>query len=194
MSRAGIIWCAVLLILVLIALLPVGARIIYSADGFSFRIRIGRWDLGGKKKKDAPSEKPPKKKKENASSEKKKKKPAGDTVRMAFDVIKKAAEKLSWLLRRVILQKLDVSVICGGEDAAGAAFRYGLVCASVYPAAGALAQATGAREQDVNVDIRCDYDRTETTFTLDVAAALRVWAAVVFAVFILFALIPKGER
>ncbi len=193
MSTEGCVWSAVLLLLFLIALLPVGARVRYDGERFSFRLRLGRWDIGGEKKNAAPVT-DEKKAPEKRERKKKKKRSAIDTVRAISGVAKKAAEKLPWLLRRVILQKLDIAVICGGEDAAGAAFGYGLACASLYPAAGSLAEATGARAKDVSVDIRCDYERAETSFTLDAAAALRVWALVTFAVWMLIAFVSKGDR
>ncbi len=72
-------------------------------------------------------------------------------------VIMLFAERIKWFLSKLRGDKLDVTVVCGG-DSADAAIEYGLVCATVYPLSSFVFDKLNLKKNAESIKIGCDFD------------------------------------
>ena len=90
-------------------------------------------------------------------------------------VLKELLGRVIWILPRCRVTRLHLRSISAGEDAAAVAMDYGLVCAVVYPLVGWIKSGLRVRKRGERVEIGCDYDAEESTFTMDVRLSVRIW-------------------
>lgn len=95
------------------------------------------------------------------------------TFRELTSVLKTLLGRIFWLLHHGSFRKFELQIIVGDEDAAEAAFGYGLICAAVYPMVGLLETVIPFRRR--TVDIRCDYDQEETHIDFFAQFQIRLW-------------------
>lgn len=76
-------------------------------------------------------------------------------------------------VKHLIIKKLSLNLIIGGEDAATTAINFGYACSAVYPLLGALSGLiTFLKTPDIN--ITTDYDKKETTAQLLLCLRMRL--------------------
>ena len=153
---------AILLILGLVSLIPIGIEASYKNKLYCLLkigfIKIQLFPEKKKKKKSTPQEKPvPKKKEEpkkkDAFSFKKFFKQNG--VSGLMKILKKIASMAKGALKdvfsHIIIRELMLDVTIGGEDAAETAVSYGKACAVVYPSVSLITQICNCRSLKVLV-------------------------------------------
>lgn len=113
------------------------------------------------------TEKPQKQKKQ-----KKPKNPKIPTLSELFELIRVLTESLckplKKLLRRIEIRDFDIRVICGGEDAAKAALKFGAVNLAVGNALGFLGSFFTLKQPhvDINVDFQSEETKAECSCTV----------------------------
>lgn len=85
------------------------------------------------------------------------------TFNELFAVVKPLVGRIFRLLHHCSFRKFDLQIHVAGDDAADAAFDYGIICAAVYPLVGLLESVIRFRRR--SVDIQCDYSREKTDVT-----------------------------
>jgi hypothetical protein len=168
----------ILLALVLLGQLRVGAAAAYSEDGFLLKLKVGPASiqlLPPKAKTKERSPKPEKKPKkhpaqEGAKAEKPKKK--GNTLTLALRFIPLVTKAAGRLLRKIRIDRLELSVVWGADDPAAAAQGYGLAHAALATLWPPIDHAFQVKEHDLRVDV--DFQRQGPTFRVRAQATLTI--------------------
>ncbi len=84
------------------------------------------------------------------------------------------------ILKKTRLDRLNITVVCGGGDAADTAVDYGIACAVVYPLVGYATTMAGIKDKNTDVSIYCDFDG-ESSFEFEMAASVRIFHLVRYA-------------
>ena len=196
-------WLIALGIVLLLAVLPIGVRIRYNAEGVLVKViagpvKITVFPLPGKKKKEE-KKKPKKKAKEAAAEEEnlpkppqppkppKEKKPKGETGGSLTDflpLVKVALDFLGDFRQKLRLDNLYLRLIMAGNDPCDLAVNYGRAWAAVGNLLPQLEKWFVIKKRDIEVE--CDFETSQTLIIahLDLTITLgRLLAAVLkFAV------------
>ncbi len=95
------------------------------------------------------------------------------TLNELLSVLKMLLNRAWWLLKRGVFRQFRLRIVVGEEDAADAAYGYGLVCSAVYPLVGLLDSAFRFRSR--SVDVRCDFDAETTLVEFHGQFNIRLW-------------------
>ena len=174
MTALIVIGC-ILLVLVLLALLRVGIRIIYNTDGLVLHLQLGPIRMilypraarpekkARRRKKKAEKEKPPAPEKEGPGSLKK-----------FMELLPGIRKALSRLRRKLRVDLLILHMtIPGKEDPAGAAIGFGRSSALLHSLLALLENLLDVRRRDVTV--QPDFAREETEVYVEARLTLAVW-------------------
>ena len=187
-------WWITLAILALIAMLPLGVRVLYDSGGARVLLVAGPVKVQvfpGKKKKPLPGEEPEKKEKkktapkENAEkpAEKKKKsseksQPSGGSITDFLPLVKIVLDLLNGYRKNIRLDLLECKLVLAGDDPADLAENYGKAWAAVGNLWPRLERYFVVKKRDINIE--CDFTAQETTIflraqlTITVGRLLRV--------------------
>jgi hypothetical protein len=168
----------ILLALVLLGQLRVGAAAAYSEDGFFLKLKVGPAFIQLLPPKAEAKERPPKPEKkpkkhpaqEGAKAEKPKKK--GNTLTLALRFIPLVAKAAGRLLRKIRIDRLELSVIWGADDPAAAAQGYGLAHAALATLWPPMDHAFQVKEHDLRVDV--DFQRQSPAFSARAQATMTI--------------------
>ena len=162
-------WLITFGILALLAILPLGAKVVYDASGFGLDVIAGPIRIPIlPKKKDAPKKE--KKTKENkkkssgkkgktvAAPEKKKKK--GGPITDFLPIVKTALELLNSFRKKLRIKHLDLKMIMAADDPCDLAINYGRAWAAVGNLMPHLDRLFVIKKRDIEVE--CDFTGTET--------------------------------
>ena len=174
-------WVIAAGILLIIALLPVGAVAEYSAEGYWVKLLIGPFRKQLLPKAEKQRERKPKKKKATAekakaksarSGERKTKK--GGTVDYIIKLIRLAIDELGLFKKRLLIKNLTVHYTAASSDPFSTAMQFGGCCAG----AGTLMALIRYNFRVRNLDLASDVDFDAKTPSVFLAADLRiaVWA------------------
>lgn len=168
----------VLVLLLLIALTPVGVHAAYDG-ALTVRLLIGPFRLTLYPPKATEEGKPPPKKREKKEKPKKAKekkpfpRPNRQQIRYSLQVLPPLLKKaVGRTRRRILLAPLRALVVFGGEDPADVAELYGkaqAVLSTVYPA---LKRLVRVREDAVN--LYTDYDSETIFFRGEIGVRIRI--------------------
>lgn len=182
-------------ILLFILLLPIGARVIYNAEGVTVKVVLGLIRFKVAPGKPKPPEDPEvtaekKRKKKLASQEKKKKKelkklqtrekpkkpkkkePLGVKIREFLPFVKLGLHALGDLRKLFTVWNLKLRITYGG-DAATAAMNYGTAWGICGAGMALLTAALRIRKYDVQPIL--DYDCKETRIVADAVVTITLW-------------------
>lgn len=95
------------------------------------------------------------------------------TLNELLGVLKTLLSRVWWLLKRGVFKQFNLRIVVGEEDAADAAYGYGLVCSAVYPLVGLLDCAFRFRRR--SIDVRCDFDAETTSVDFLAQFNIRLW-------------------
>ena len=95
------------------------------------------------------------------------------TLNELLGVLKTLLSRVWWLLKRGVFKQFNLRIVVGEEDAADAAYGYGLVCSAVYPLVGLLDGAF--RFHKGSIDVRCDFDAETTSVDFLAQFNIRLW-------------------
>ena len=160
-------WIIALLILFLLAILPLGASVLYDEDGPRVRIVAGPGKLQVfPMKKKARKDKPKKEaKKKPAPKDKGAKKPApkpksGGSRTDYLPLVRIALDLLNDLRRKLRVNELKLHLTMAGDDPCDLAVNYGRMNASLAALLTQLERYLVIRKRDVHID--CDFAASET--------------------------------
>ncbi len=180
----------ILAVLLLIALLPVGARLRYedgtgdlalTAGALRFRLwpkkPPARRKLRREMKKLWKNQERNSKKTKHASSSKskssvlqklKKQKDKKLSFSQFLDLLRVGLQMMGKLPRKLLVRELTLHVTCGGTDAAKAAAQYGYAWAAVGTTLRMLEQRFRIRHRDVGVALDWKEEKTAVALCLDI--------------------------
>ncbi len=160
-------WIIALLILFLLAILPLGASVLYDEDGPRVRIvagpvKIQVFPMKKKAKKDKPKKEA---KKKPAKAEKPAKKPApkpksGGSWTDFLPLVRIALDLLNDLRRKLRVNELKLHLTMAGDDPCDLAVNYGRMNASLAALLTQLERFLVIQKRDVHID--CDFAASET--------------------------------
>ena len=160
-------WLIALLILFLLAILPLGASVLYDEDGPRVRIvagpvKIQVFPMKKKAKKDKPKKEA---KKKPAKAEKPAKKPApkpksGGSWTDFLPLVRIALDLLNDLRRKLRVNELKLHLTMAGDDPCDLAVNYGRMNASLATLLTQLERFLVIQKRDVHID--CDFAASET--------------------------------
>jgi len=167
-------WIITLLILFGLAILPLGASVLYDEDGPVVRIvagplKIKVFPLKKKQKKDKPKkEKPKKEKKPKETAEgtaEEKPKPAtkpkkGGSILDFLPLVNVALDLLNDLRLKLRVDHLKLHLTMAADDPCDLAINYGRMNASVSALLTQLERFLVIKKRDVHID--CDFTASET--------------------------------
>ncbi|MBQ6432314.1 MAG: hypothetical protein IJJ99_10655 [Oscillospiraceae bacterium] len=186
---------AILALIVLLLALPLRIDLRYAPEqGFRFRVKYLFLTLADstkekkpkKPKQPAGEEKPAAQKKKagggateklldllglkDISSKLNFKRAVGDkglveTINGVFAAFGELFARIGRLVKKSVFKRFDLRIAVGDSDAADCAFRYGMVCAAVYPLLTLLDGTMKFKKR--SVDIGCDFEQDNTTASFE---------------------------
>ena len=165
-------WLITLGILVLLAILPLGAAVRYNSEGFSLKVIVGpvRIPVLPGKKKDPELEKKKKeakkvKKTKKASSQPKKKeekpkKEKGGPITDFLPIVKTALQLLNEFRKKLRIKRLKLKMIMAGDDPCDLAVNYGRANAAMGNLLPQLERCFVIKKRDIQVE--CDFESSQT--------------------------------
>ena len=188
-------WCITLAILALLAILPLGASVLYDEEGARVRIvagplKIQVFPLKKKPKKDKKKEKPKKEKKPKPVHEpgepgvKPKPEKKGGSWKDFLPFVRVGLDLLNDLRRKLRVNHLKLHLTMAADDPCDLAVNYGRMNASLAGLLSQLERFLVIKKRDVHVD--CDFTASETVILarLDLTITLGriLYIAVVYGV------------
>ena len=165
-------WLIALAVLVLLAILPLGASVLYDEDGPRVRIvagplKIQVFPLKKKPKKNKPKAEKPKKDKKpkKAAPEGEKPEPfpkpkTGGAWTDFLPLVRVALDLLNDLRRKLRVDHLKLHLTMAGDDPCDLAVNYGRMNASLAALIAQLERFLVIKKRDVHID--CDFAASET--------------------------------
>ena len=163
-------WLITLGILVLLAILPLGAAVNYHSEGFFLDVIAGpvRIPILPKKKKDPNKKEKKKEKKKKPQSNKKgkgetageKKKKKGGPITDFLPIVKTALDLLNSFRQKLRIKRLDLKMIMAADDPCDLAINYGRANAAMGNLMPQLERCFVIKKR--NVEIECDFEASET--------------------------------
>lgn len=166
-------WLIVLAVIILLAILPLGASAIYDREGAEVRLIAGliRFQIFPKKKKASPKkEKAKKPKKAKDKEESKSQSPAtaektenkqGGSIRDFLPLVRVGLDMLNDLRRKLRVNRLEVNLVMAGDDPCDLAVNYGRAWTAIGNLMPQLERFFVIKKRDVQVN--CDFTQNETT-------------------------------
>lgn len=159
-------WLVALLILLLLAILPLGVSAIYDSDGFCAQLIVGLFRIQlfplPKREKKEPGKKKTEKKNTSANSTKERtpqKSKTGGAVSDFLPLLKIALELLDDFRKKLRVNRLEVKVILGGGDPCDLAVNYGKAWAAVGNIMPQLERFLVIKKR--NIDVECDFTASQ---------------------------------
>lgn len=164
-------WIITLIILFLLAILPLGAKVLYNSQGFFLDVIAGPLRipiLPGKpkdptKKKEKPkkSQKKPEAKPAAKAADKPKEKKKGGSVTDFLPLVKTALDLLNALRKKLRINHLELNLILSGGDPCDLGINYGRANAAMGNLLPQLEKVFVIKKRDIQ--IQCDFEASETT-------------------------------
>lgn len=165
-------WIITLGILVLLAILPLGAAVRYNADGVSLKVIAGpiRIPILPAPKKDPDAEKAKKEKKKPESQKKakaasskpktEKKEEKGGPITDFLPLVKTALDLLNSFRKKLRINHLELTLIMAGDDPCDLAVNYGRANAAMGNLLPLLERCFVIKKRDIQVE--CDFTSSQT--------------------------------
>ena len=163
-------WLIALAVLVLLAILPLGASVLYDEDGPRVRVVAGPlklqvFPLKKKPKKNKPKTEKPKKDKKPQKAAPEGEKPfpkpkTGGSWTDFLPLVRVALDLLNDLWRKLRVDHLKLHLTMAGDDPCDLAVNYGRMNASLATLIAQLERFLVIKKRDVHID--CDFAASET--------------------------------
>lgn len=155
-------WLITLCILVLLAILPLGASAVYNADGFFAYLVVGplRLKLFPVKKKEKKKQQKPKKKIVAEVPKQKTKTKTGGSVTDFLPLVQTALNFLNDFRRKLRVNRLELKVILAGGDPCDLAVNYGRAWAALGNLMPHLEKFLVIKKREL--EIECDFIAAQT--------------------------------
>lgn len=164
----GILLCIYLLLLLpIVVTADLGSEPAVFLKYLCFKFRL--YPKPQKQKKEKPEKKGQQKQQQKSHRKKKtERKSISHYVDKYGDLVKSALKLLGKLTKHLTVNRLEVSVTVGDEDAAKVAVEYGAVCAALYPTLGLLDSVLEIKQSEINITPDYDSKTSKGTFYADV--------------------------
>ena len=183
-------WLIALGILLLLAILPLGATLRYNSEGLMLKLIAGPLRIGILPKKEKPKEdaKEPRKKKttEKKAAPKSAEKPKekGGPITDFLPLVQTALQLLNSFRKKLRIRRLEMKLIMAGDDPCDLAVNYGKAWAALGNLMPQLERCFVIKKRDLEVE--CDFESSETriiaradvTITLGWLLGILVWYGV----------------
>ena len=159
-------WIIAFCILFLLAILPLGASVLYDADGPRVRVvagplKIQVFPMKKKAKKDKPKKEKPKPAKEAKAEKKPAPKPqTGGSWTDFLPLVRLALDLLNDLRRKLRVNELKLHLTMAGDDPCDLAVNYGRMNASLAALIAQLERFLVIKKRDVRIE--CVFTASET--------------------------------
>ena len=157
-------WLIALAVIVLLAVLPLGASVKYDAGGPLVRLIIGPWHpaLYPRKKQEKPEKekKDKPKKKSGPKTKSAPEKKSGGKLTDFLPLAQTALALLNDLRRKLRVKNLELKIIMAGDDPCDLAVNYGRAWAALGNLMPRLERFLVIRKRDLQVE--CDFTADET--------------------------------
>lgn len=163
-------WIITLLILVLLAILPLGADVRYNAEGLSLKVIAGPIRIGilpskkNKPKKERKEKEKPRKPREAKVQKPQKSeetpKEKGGPITDFLPLVKVALDLLNSLRKKLRIRRLELKLIMAADDPCDLAVNYGRANAALGNLLPQLERCFVIKKRDV--EIECDFEASET--------------------------------
>lgn len=173
-------WLIAVGILVLIAILPVGVRLIYQKEGAFCSLLFGwiKIRLYPKDKRVKKHKKTKKSKKKPLAS--KEKKQESGSWKDFIPLVKIGIDFLGKLRRKIRVKHLELNLVMAGDDPCDLALNYGRAWAGVGNVMPLLEQAFVIKKR--NIQVQCDFTADEMKVSARLDVTITVGRAVCLAV------------
>lgn len=168
---------AVLLLLIaIILILPIRLELYIKDSKAVFKVKLLFVNVFASDK-----ERKPKKQSSTSKNKKVKKKSSfSDTLNSAkkvLEALKKAEKGLKMLFLKFKIQRIKLFCVCGGEDAAETAMRYGMLCSVIYGIGGYLNSFKSFPASKLKTLVQCDFTKENSEYEFELCASISVfWA------------------
>ena len=161
-------WLIALGVFVLIAMLPVGAQVLYDTDGLRVFVKAGPVHIPiipapTKEKKDKPRKETKTKTSSTTATAKSKEKKKGGSIQDFLPVVDKGLDFLSSFRRKLRVTYLELKLVLAGSDPSELAVNYGKGWAILGNFLPLLEQVLVVKRR--NLEVECDF-LAETTAVL----------------------------
>ena len=166
-------WLITLAVLVLLAILPLGAAIQYNSEGFFLKLIAGpvRIPLVPGKKKDPDEEKKKKEAKKAKKAQKaaaspkqrkaeKPKKEKGGPITDFLPIVKTVLDLLNSFRKKLRIKRLDLKMIMAADDPCDLAVNYGRANAAMGNLLPQLEKCFVIKKR--NIQVECDFESSQT--------------------------------
>ena len=163
-------WLIFLAIVILLAILPLGASVLYDEDGPRVRIvagpvKIQVFPMKKKPKKDKSKKEKPKKEQKKPAQAGEAQKPfpkpkTGGSWTDFLPLVQVALDLLNDLRRKLRVNELKLHLTMAGDDPCDLAINYGRMNASLAALIAQLERVLVIKKRDVHID--CDFTASET--------------------------------
>ncbi len=168
-------WLIALGVLTLLAILPIGVSALYNTEGPLLRLILGpvRWTVyPSKKKKEKPKEEKPAKEKAAKTGRKKEPSEKGGSWKDFQPIVETVLTFLGEFRRKLRVQRLEMNLILGGDDACDLALSYGRAWAALGNLMPQLERLFVIKKR--NLEVQCDFTANSTVIfaRLDLTVSL----------------------
>lgn len=155
-------WLIALAVIVLLAVLPLGASVKYDSGGLLVRLIAGpaRITLFPRKKKDKKEKKPKKQKKPAPKMEAAPKEKTGGKLTDFLPLVQVALDFLGDFRRKLRVNRLEMKIIMAGGDPCDLAVNYGRAWTALGNLVPLLERCFVIKKRDLEVE--CDFVAEET--------------------------------
>ena len=170
-------WLIAPLILILLAILPVGISAVYNIQGALVRLIAGpiRPQLYPKKKEKARKEKPAKQAESSRKEEK-----TGGSVKDFLPLAKVALDLLGDLKRKIRVRRLELKLTLAGGDPCDLGINYGKAWAVLGNLIPQLEELFVIKKRDM--EVQCDFTADQTVIYARADIVIPLWQLLFLAV------------
>lgn len=178
---ALIIIFAVIVLLAIVLLIPINIYLDYDGENTKFWVKYGfiKYNIlpqKPKKKKKAKKEKTENKKEKEKSSTPfsgfLEENGVGGLIEVLCEILRIVKDFSGSIRRNLIVKKLIIAVVVGGDDAYQTAMNFGYVCSGVYPVVGGLSALLEFKKLP-EIDIKVDFDSKQNKANLFFQLAIK---------------------
>ncbi len=94
-------------------------------------------------------------------------------------IISEGLKEVNYILSKTKVQNLYLKILCAEGDAAFRAIAFGLVSSAVYPLLGLIENKTKVTDGAFDLDLKCDYNASESEYAFNVTIKLTLIFAVI---------------
>lgn len=168
-------------VLCLIAITPVGGRVLYDSNGLFAWIKFGPVKARIFPLKKQKTNKPKKKSKDKPKKEPKKTAKTGGSLEQLKSFLPLLKQAIGYVKKGLVVNNITLYYLAASEDAAGAAMQYGMGWAVAGNIMALFEGCRNIKKKDIQVFVDFDEAASPKVYA-DVTITMRIWRMVYMAV------------